>query len=71
MLGRVAMVILSAANVVFCSMMLGEAAGVQLLVLPCGMAGRHAVHLPGAVRDGSSSAGCWRDQPGRGGSVIA
>jgi hypothetical protein len=25
------------ANVVFCSMMLGEAAGVQLLFLPCGM----------------------------------
>jgi hypothetical protein len=37
MLGRVAMVILSVANVVFCSMMLGEAAGVQLLFLPCGM----------------------------------
>jgi hypothetical protein len=37
MLGRVAMVTLSVANVVFCSMMLGEAAGVQLLFLPCGM----------------------------------
>ncbi len=37
MLGRVAMVVLSVANVVFCSMMLGEAAGVQLLFLPCGM----------------------------------
>lgn len=35
--GRVAMVVLSVANVVFCSAMLGEAAGVQLLFLPCGM----------------------------------
>ncbi len=35
--GRIAMVVLSVANVVFCSMMLGEAAGVQLLFLPCGM----------------------------------
>jgi hypothetical protein len=35
MLGRLAMVILSVANVVFYSMMLGEA--VQLLFLPCGM----------------------------------
>ena len=39
LLGRVAMVVLSVANVVFCSMMLGEAAGVQLLLLPCGMLG--------------------------------
>jgi hypothetical protein len=31
------MVVFSVANVVFCSMMLGEAAGVQLLFLPCGM----------------------------------
>src|ERR1700684_3216667 len=37
LLGRVALVALSVANVVFCSMMLGEAAGVQLLYLPCGM----------------------------------
>jgi len=37
MLGRVAMIVFSVANVVFCSMMLGEAAGVQLLFLPCGM----------------------------------
>ena len=36
-LGRIALVVLSVANVVFCSMMLGEAAGVQLLFLPCGM----------------------------------
>jgi hypothetical protein len=36
-LGRVAMVVVSVTNVVFCSMMLGEAAGVQLLLLPCGM----------------------------------
>ena len=37
LLGRIALVALSVANVVFCSMMLGEAAGVQLLYLPCGM----------------------------------
>ena len=37
LLGRIAMVVFSVANVVFCSMMLGEAAGVQLLFLPCGM----------------------------------
>jgi hypothetical protein len=37
LLGRVAMVVFAVANVVFCSMMLGEAAGVQLLFLPCGM----------------------------------
>ena len=37
MLGRIALVVLSVANVVFCSMMLGEEAGVQLLFLPCGM----------------------------------
>jgi hypothetical protein len=37
MLGRIAMVVFSVANVVFCSMMLGEAAGIQLLFLPCGM----------------------------------
>jgi hypothetical protein len=35
--GRVMMVVFSVLNVVFCSMMLGEAAGVQLLFLPCGM----------------------------------
>jgi hypothetical protein len=35
--GRVTLVALCVANVVFCSMMLGEAAGVQLLFLPCGM----------------------------------
>ena len=35
--GRVALVLASIANVVFCSMMLGEGAGVQLLFLPCGM----------------------------------
>ncbi len=35
--GRVFLVAISAANVAFCSMMLGEAAGVQLLYLPCGM----------------------------------
>ena len=35
--GRVALVVLSVSNVAFCSMMLGEAAGVQLLYLPCGM----------------------------------
>jgi len=34
--GRVALVVIATANVVFCSMMLGEAAGVQLLYLPCG-----------------------------------
>ena len=37
LLGRVCLVVFSVANVVFCSMMLGEAAGVQLLFLPCGM----------------------------------
>jgi hypothetical protein len=37
LLGRLAMIVFSVANVVFCSMMLGEAAGVQLLFLPCGM----------------------------------
>jgi hypothetical protein len=37
LLGRVVMVLFSVANVVFCSMMLGESAGVQLLLLPCGM----------------------------------
>ncbi len=37
MFGRIAMVVLSVANVVFSSMMLGEAAGVQVLFLPCGM----------------------------------
>ena len=35
--GRIALVVFSVANVVFCSMMLGQAAGVQLLFLPCGM----------------------------------
>jgi hypothetical protein len=37
LLGRVALVVFSVANVVFVSMILGEAAGVQLLYLPCGM----------------------------------
>ncbi len=37
LLGKVALVIISAANIVFCSAMLGEAAGIQLLFLPCGM----------------------------------
>ncbi len=37
LLGRVALVVFSVANVVFCSAMLGEAAGVQVLYLPCGM----------------------------------
>ncbi len=37
LLGRVAMIVFSVANVAFCSMMLGEAAGIQLLYLPCGM----------------------------------
>ncbi len=37
LLGKVAMVVFAVANVAFCSMMLGEAAGVQLLYLPCGM----------------------------------
>lgn len=36
-LGRAALVVFSVANVAFCSMMLGEAAGIQLLYLPCGM----------------------------------
>jgi hypothetical protein len=36
-LGRVALIIFAVLNVTFCSMMLGEAAGVQLLYLPCGM----------------------------------
>ena len=35
--GRIAMIVFSTANVVFCSMMLGEAAGVQLLYFPCAM----------------------------------
>jgi hypothetical protein len=37
MLGRIALVMLSIANIVFCSAMLGEAAGVKLLFLPTGM----------------------------------
>jgi hypothetical protein len=37
LLGRVALVVFSVANVVFVSLMLGAAAGVQLLYLPCGM----------------------------------
>ena len=37
LVGRVAMIVFSVANVVFCSMMLGEASGVQLVFLPCGM----------------------------------
>jgi hypothetical protein len=35
--GRVFLVAISALNVAFCSAMLGEDAGVQLLYLPCGM----------------------------------
>jgi hypothetical protein len=35
--GRIALVVLSVANVALCAMILGEAAGVQLLYLPCGM----------------------------------
>lgn len=35
--GRVTLVVLSVANVAFCSAMLGEGAGIQLLFLPCGM----------------------------------
>lgn len=37
LVSRVFLVVVSAANVAFCSMMLGEAAGIQLLYLPCGM----------------------------------
>jgi len=37
LLGRVALIVFSVANVVFCSAMLGEAAFVQVLYLPCGM----------------------------------
>jgi hypothetical protein len=37
LLGRVALVVISAVNVTFASMILGEAAGVQVLYLPCGM----------------------------------
>lgn len=37
LLGKVALVVVSAANIVFCSAMLGEPAGIQLLFLPCGM----------------------------------
>lgn len=37
LLGRVVLVVVSTGNVAFCSMMLGEAAGVQVLYLPCGM----------------------------------
>jgi hypothetical protein len=37
LLGRVALIVISVANVAFCSAMLGEAAAVQLLYLPCGM----------------------------------
>lgn len=37
LLGRIAMIVFSVGNIVFSSMMLGEAAGVQLLFLPCGM----------------------------------
>jgi hypothetical protein len=37
LLGRVALVVFAVANIAFCSMMLGEAAGIQLLYLPCGM----------------------------------
>jgi hypothetical protein len=36
-LGKITLVVFSVANVAFCSMMLGEAAGIQLLYLPCGM----------------------------------
>jgi hypothetical protein len=37
LLGRIALVVVAATNVAFCSAMLGEAAGVQILYLPCGM----------------------------------
>jgi hypothetical protein len=37
MLGRVALVVFSVVNVWFCSSMLGAAAGVQVMYLPCGM----------------------------------
>jgi hypothetical protein len=37
MLGKAALVVFAVANVAFCSMILGEAAGIQLLYLPCGM----------------------------------
>jgi hypothetical protein len=37
LLGRVALIVFAIANVAFCSMMLGEPAGIQLLYLPCGM----------------------------------
>jgi hypothetical protein len=37
LLGRVCLIALATANVTFCSAILGEAAGIQLLYLPCGM----------------------------------
>lgn len=37
LMGRIALVVFATINVTFCSAMLGEAAGVQLLYLPCGM----------------------------------
>jgi hypothetical protein len=37
LLGRVALVVVSVVNVVICSAMLGEPAGVQLLFMPCAM----------------------------------
>lgn len=36
-LGKVTLAVIAAVNVVFCSAMLGEAAGIQVLFLPCGM----------------------------------
>jgi hypothetical protein len=37
LLGRASLIVLATANVAFCSAILGEAAGIQLLYLPCGM----------------------------------
>ena len=36
LLGKMALVVVATGNVVFCSALLGEAAGIQLLFLPCG-----------------------------------
>ncbi|MBS0638320.1 MAG: hypothetical protein U1E70_11145 [Acetobacteraceae bacterium] len=37
LLGKMTLVVVATVNIVFCSAMLGEAAGIQLLYLPCGM----------------------------------
>ncbi len=37
MWGRIALIVFSVANIAFCSMMLGKAAAIQLMFLPCGM----------------------------------